>query len=195
MLRRGPSTHLGLLARSQSTPETFAEFYAEMSTSVLRFFVRETHDGHLALDLTAETFAKAFEKRQDFRGTNDRQGAAWLWAIARNELGRARRTRTVEMTALRRLGLERQVPTDDELLEIERMSFEQEMHNHLHDALGKLPSEQQGALRMRFIDELSYPEIAERLGVSYDVTRARVSRALRTLRSDRQLETSRVRET
>jgi RNA polymerase sigma factor (sigma-70 family) len=162
---------------------------------MLRFFVRETRDGQLALDLTAETFAKAFEKRHSFRGASDRQAAAWLWSIARSELAMARRTRTVELFALRRLALERQDPSDHEILEIERMGLEDAIHDHLRDALEKLPPEQQAAIRMRFIDELSYPEIAEHLGVSYDVTRARVSRALRTLRSDHALDSIHIRET
>jgi DNA-directed RNA polymerase specialized sigma24 family protein len=36
---------------------------------------------------------------------------------------------------------------------------------------------------LHFIDELSYDEIAQKLGVSNDVVRTRTSRALRTLRS------------
>ena len=194
MFRARRAATPGLLSRSRAVPETFAAFYAEMSAVVLRFFVRETHDGHRALDLTAETFAKAFEKRHDFRGVNDRQAAAWLWAIARNELARARRTRTVEMAALQRLGLERQIPTDHELLEIELMDLEQEVHDHLHDALRRLPPDQREAIRMRFSEELSYDEIAERLGVSNDLTRARVSRGLRALRADHQLDWMRTRE-
>jgi RNA polymerase sigma-70 factor, ECF subfamily len=41
--------------------------------------------------------------------------------------------------------------------------------------------EQGDALRLRVIDERSYPEIAETLGVSEQAARARVSRGLRRL--------------
>lgn len=149
--------------------------------------MRETGDGHRALDLTAETFAKAFEKRHDFRGASDEQAAAWLWQIARNELARFRRSNSVELIAMRRLGLERPVPTDQELLQIEQMGAEADIHGCLQDALKRLPPDQREVIQLRFIDELSYPEIAETLGVSYDLARTRSSRALRALRASGQM--------
>jgi Sigma-70 region 2 len=58
----------GLLARSRASPHAFGDFYEQMSPQVLRFFVRRTGDPHRAVDLTAETFARAFEHRSEFRG-------------------------------------------------------------------------------------------------------------------------------
>src|SRR5271154_5533921 len=111
----------GLLARSRTSDAPFADFYDVMAPAVLRFFARRTRDSERAFDLTAETFAKAFEKRQDFRGSSDEEAAAWLWSIARNELARHGRTRTVELAALQRLGLERPNPTDVELRQVEEL--------------------------------------------------------------------------
>ena len=100
----------------------FADVYDELSPAVLRFFARRCRESELAVDLTAETFAKAFEKREDFRGSSDREAAAWIWSIARNELARYHRTRSVELSAIRRLGLERPRPTDEELRRIEELT-------------------------------------------------------------------------
>jgi len=44
-----------------------------------------------------------------------------------------------------------------------------------------LPAEQREALQLRVVDELDYPTVADRLGVSEVAARARVSRALRAL--------------
>jgi RNA polymerase sigma factor (sigma-70 family) len=185
--RRSVARVPGLLARSRSSSNTFAEFYEQMSQPVLRFFVRQTRDGHRAFDLTAETFAKAFENRQDFRGATDEQAAAWLWRIARNELARYRRSRSVELAAARRLGLERPAPTAEELRHVERLTAVEVVRERIQDALKTLPPDQREILRLRFLDELSYHEIAQQLGVSYDVVRARTSRALRALRDSEQL--------
>lgn len=178
---------LGVLARSRSEPGAFADFYEQMSPSVLRFFARQTRDGHAAFDLMAETFSKAFEKRSDFRGTTDKQAAAWLWSIARHELARFRRSRSVEMSALHRLGLERPTPTDDELGQVEWLIAREDVRRHIRAALGTLSPDQQDVIKLRFIDELSDHEIAERLAVSHDVVRARASRALRALGASEQL--------
>lgn len=176
----------GLLARSRASPHAFGDFYEQMSPQVLRFFVRRTDDPHRAVDLTAETFARAFEHRREFRGASDEQAAAWLWRIARNELAGYRRSRAVELAAVQRLGLERAL-TDEELLQIERLSTTEELREQIQHALEVLPDEQQEVIRLRFIDELSYDEMAEKLGVSNDVVRTRTSRALRALRASAHL--------
>lgn len=48
-------------------------------------------------------------------------------------------------------------------------------------AFEPLPAAQREALRLRVIDELDYPEIARRMGASVEVTRDRVSQALRSV--------------
>jgi RNA polymerase sigma-70 factor (ECF subfamily) len=161
-----------------------------MSPSVLRFFAGQTHDGQAAFELLAETFSKAFEKRQDFRGTSEKQAAAWLWRIARNELARFHRSRFYEMSALQRLGLERPAPTDQELREVERLTAREDIRHRISVALDTLSLDQQEVIKLRFIDELSDQEIAERLAVSHDVVRARASRALRALGASEQLQTA-----
>ncbi len=50
--------------------------------------------------------------------------------------------------------------------------------------LESLPAEQREAVRARVIDESSYDEIATELGTSAMVIRQRVSRGLRTLRTE-----------
>jgi RNA polymerase sigma-70 factor (ECF subfamily) len=179
---------LGMLARSRSSPRAFADFYEETSPSVLRFFAGQTHDSQAAFDLLAETFSKAFEKRQDFRGTNDEQAAAWLWSIARNELARFHRSRSYEMLALQRLGLDRPAPSDEELREVERLIVREDIRRQISVALDTLSPDQQEVIKLRFIDDLSDQEIAERLAVSHDVVRARASRALRALGASEQLQ-------
>ncbi len=173
----------GSLARSRVAPQTFGEFYEEMSPGILRYFARQTRDPHRAFDLTAETFAKAFEKRDEFRGSNDQQAAAWLWSIARTELARFRRSRTIELAALGRLGLERPEPSDAELREVIRLTGLEELRNHLQQALTLLPADEREVIHLHFVDHLNYAEIAQHLGVSSDVVRSRTSRALRTLRA------------
>jgi RNA polymerase sigma-70 factor (ECF subfamily) len=158
-----------------------------MSPSVLRFFARQTRDSQAAFDLTAETFSKAFEKRYDFRGASDQQAAAWLWSIARHQLARFRRSRSVEMSALGRLGLQHPTPSEDELRRVERLIAIEDIRQHIRIAMDTLSPDQREVIKLRFIDELSNQEIAERLAVSVDVVRARASRALRALGANEQL--------
>ena len=178
----------GLLARSRASPQAFSDFYEEISPEVLRYFLMSTRDPQVASDLTHETFMKAFEHRREFRGASDKQATAWLWQIAHNELKQHWRSRSAELGAVERLGLEHVTLSDGEVLEGERFVAAEELRERIQHALEVLPDAQQEVVRLRFIDDLSYDEMAEKLGVSNDVVRTRTSRALRALRSSGQLD-------
>jgi RNA polymerase sigma-70 factor (ECF subfamily) len=72
-----------MLTRSRSVPEAFAGFVEGVRPQMLRFFARRIGDSEQAADLTAQTFARAFERRADFRGVTDEQAYGWIWGIAR----------------------------------------------------------------------------------------------------------------
>lgn len=76
------------LRRTRRQPSAFADVYATQAASLLAFFVRRTFDVEVAADLTAETFACAFEDRRRFRGSTDEEALGWLYGIARHQLSR-----------------------------------------------------------------------------------------------------------
>jgi RNA polymerase sigma factor (sigma-70 family) len=130
----------------------------------------------LVLDLLAETFARALERREQFdpeRGP----AAAWLLGIARHLVLDAVRRGRVGDESRRRLGMERIVVEDEQLELVERDSA-----SELQRSLGGLSVEQREALERRILREEPYAAIAERLGCSEQVVRKRVSRGLAALR-------------
>lgn len=159
----------------------FARFYERTYPSLLRYLVHLTGDGHLAIELTAEAYAKAFEKRHRFRGSTREEAIGWVWAIARNEVRMHWRGRAVELAAIERLQLPRPAPDDAELARIDDLLTAERDAAPVIGALHELPKDQQDVIRMHVIDELEHSEIAAILGVSADVVRARVSRGLRRL--------------
>ena len=154
------------------------ELYRRESARLLVFFTRRTYDAQLAVDLVAETFARAYESRARVRGE---QPAAWLWGIARNVLRDAHRRGSAERRALRRVAVEPPALNDGEVARIEELAGLGELRSAVAAALQTLPAEQREALQLRVVDELDYPTVADRLGVSEVAARARVSRALRAL--------------
>jgi RNA polymerase sigma factor (sigma-70 family) len=169
------------LRRARREPSAFGGFYASQSRQLLAFFVRRTFDVEVARDLTAETFAQAFEHRRRFRGSTDAEASGWLYGIARHQLSRYGRNGQVERKALERLGV--QVPTVsaedyDHIVELAGLA---ELRDRVAAVFGELSDDQRDALRLRVIDERSYAEVALKLGISEQTARARVSRALRRL--------------
>jgi RNA polymerase sigma factor (sigma-70 family) len=155
--------------------------YTVHSKGLLRFFVRRTDDTQVALDLWAETFAAACAGRHRFRGRSSQEGAAWLYGIAHRQLATYHRRGAARQRALHRLGLERP-PADPELIaEIERDAGLAELRCRVAQALGDLSAANRDAIRLRVVEELPYAEVAERLGISEQTARARVSRTLHAL--------------
>lgn len=157
--------------------EDFGELY-ERTYPIVRAYLRRRTGPRpdLVLDLVAETFARALERREQF---DPRRGPAvgWLLAIASHLLVDAVRRGRVADRSRRRLGMERIEVDDDQLALVERESA-----SGLQQTLTRLPAEQREAVERRVLQEESYAAIAERLGCSEQVVRKRVSRALSTLK-------------
>jgi RNA polymerase sigma-70 factor (ECF subfamily) len=148
---------------------------------LLAFATRRTFDAELALDVVGEAFAVAFERRSRFRGTTLEEAVAWLYAICRTVLSHHFRRRGAERRALTRLGVERPVMGEDERRRIEELAGLSELRAAVARALEHLPIDQRAAVRLRIVDELSYDDLACRLGISPQTARARVSRGLRAM--------------
>lgn len=169
-----------LLIASGEDPGAFTELYRRHAEDLLRYFAKRTLDPEAAAELTAETFAQAFASRTSYRdqGVN---GVAWLYGVARNQLGRFFRNGRVDAAARARLGMpERDLPAED-YERIEDLVDFAPLKEALTAALDTLSEEQRDATRLRVIDGLGYSEVAARLGCSEDSARQRVSRSLRRM--------------
>ncbi len=159
--------------------EGFAVLY-ERRHRLIRGYLRRRLGSHpdLVLDLVAETFARALERRDQFDG--DRGPAAgWLIGIARHLLLDAVRRGRVDDASRRRLGMEPIAYGQHEL-----EFFAREDASELERALARLPDEQREAIEKRVLEEEPYAAIAAGIGCSEQVVRKRVSRGLAALRRD-----------
>lgn len=183
MIAREPSAD-GVLLRCAAAGDrdAFSEFYERHETIVAGYLVRRTRDPELAADLTAETFAAAILAAGRFR--DDGQSAlGWLLGIARNLLGRSWQRGQIEQRARQRLGVQSVAYSEASLERVEALIDDANPANPLLVALAALPDTQRDAIRAHVLDEESYAELAERLGVAEATLRQRVSRGLARLRT------------
>lgn len=155
--------------------------YASHREALLLFLARRTADPEIALDLWAETFAHAAAGLTRFRGDGEAESAGWLYGIARKRLALYYRRGHAEQRALDRLKLERP-PADPGLLaQIEHRAGLVALRSELADALAQLSPAVRGAVQLRVVEERSYLDVAQRLGITEHAARARVSRGLSAL--------------
>ena len=169
-----------LLVASRDDPEAFTELYRRHAEDLLRYFARRTLDPEAAAELVAETFAQAFASRMTYteRGVN---GVAWLYGVARHQLGRFFRTGRVDAAARWRLGMPKRDLPGDDYERIEDLIDFAPIREALGEALETLSDDQREAMRLHVLDELPYAEVAKRLACTEASARQRVSRGLRRL--------------
>jgi RNA polymerase sigma-70 factor (ECF subfamily) len=157
----------------------FSALYRRYLPLVLRWLLAHTRDREVAADLAAEVFAAALIAARRYRPERGEPGA-WLLGIARNKLRESARHRRVEESARRRLGLEPGPLEDADLDRVEELAS---LGGEVLALVEQLPEDQRAALEGRVLGERSYAELAEHLECSEMVVRQRVSRGLKTLRS------------
>ncbi len=155
--------------------KAFGALYARHAEAVHGWFAARV--AWAAADLTAETFARAWLARRNFRDQRDGSALPWLLGIGRNVLRESARHDRIETAARQRLGLPLELTDDDFSAVDERLS----PRPSLRAALEALPPHERRALELRVVDELPYDDVARSLRIRPAAARLRVSRALRRL--------------
>ena len=150
--------------------QAFERLYQAYGREVYRYVLAMVRNPAEAEDVTQATFLNAYRALR--AGAEPRAPHNWLIAIAHNAC------RSSVRRAMRR-------PQEVPLGEAELAVADRERPNvrELLRALGRLPFNQRSALTMRELEGLSYPEIAETLGVTVPAVEALLARARRTLRT------------
>jgi RNA polymerase sigma-70 factor (ECF subfamily) len=129
-------------------------------------------------DLTQEVFLRAYRAFGRLRA--DSNYRAWLYKIATN----------CAYTALKRAGREAVGVEDVERLAAsadghpEKQAIDRDALDRLRRLIEQLPPKQQAAVVMRYLQELSYAEIAQALACSQDSARANVYQGIQRLRRE-----------
>ena len=178
-----------LLHAARKDPHAFRELYDRYSGGIHGFHRRRTGSGEAALDLTAETFARAWMLRARFRDRAGGSAGPWLYAIARFVLLESVRRRRLESSAVARVGVLERLDREPA-----SVSPDEAWIDGLDEAIDELPDGLRQALELRIVGDLSYDEVAAGLGTSEGAARVRVARALSLLRArvtSREMEATR----
>jgi len=174
-----------MFRRSSSAPSDGDAFAAEALRFLEPLFataMRLTRNRADAEDLVQDTFVKAFRFAGQFeRGTNLR---AWLYTILHNTWRNRLRTAGRDAVGLDDDEADRVVATTDGSgapETPERILMRGTLDADLQAALDALPDAFRQAVWLRDVEEFSYAEIAEMLGVPIGTVMSRISRGRRAL--------------
>ena len=173
----------------------FERLVAERTSDVYALLYRLTSDAEESRDLTQETFLRAFQNINRFRGDADLK--TWIYRIAINQARnrwrwwrRRRRDVTVSLDDSHGSGeqpLSASLRNED-APDPEQEALAREREGQLREALLELRSAYREAVILRDVEGFSYEEIATTLEISIGTVKSRLSRGRLALR--RKLEGS-----
>jgi RNA polymerase sigma factor (sigma-70 family) len=171
-----PSPGPGARAARRAVAGHVAQLFDQHASMVLGLCRLLLRDHHEAEDAAQQTFVSAY--RSMLRGSEPREPAPWLAAIARNEC-RARMRKRMRAPVALDGELESQLTDPSDLVEIADRRTELA---EITVAMADLPIRQREAVALRDFLGLSYEEVATTLSVSVPVVESLLFRARRRLR-------------
>jgi RNA polymerase sigma-70 factor (ECF subfamily) len=165
---------LRIIKAVKQNPKAFGELYRLYVEQVFRYLYSRVGNVHEAEDATAQTFLAAFESFDKFR--QDGHFASWLFTIARNKAVDHYRQRknisSIDEAAA--------ISVDNDPL---HGVIRSEQAAALSTLIQALPEEDRELLRLRFLANMSYPEIAHLLRRNEDAVKKSIYRLLARLHS------------
>jgi RNA polymerase sigma-70 factor (ECF subfamily) len=151
----------------------FEELVAAYGPGLRYFLEKMLHESHAAEDLLQQVWLDVF---RGVAGLADTQAfPAWLYRIARHRVFAESRRRRPKVCSVEEMDL----VVNEETTEAE---FTAEEASRLHAALDRLGPEHREILLLRYIEDLSYEEIARVTGCGLGTVKSRLHYAKRALR-------------
>lgn len=156
----------------------FEEAYKEESDAIFRFCLIRVSSREQALDITQETFLRFWQTLTT--GKKILNNKAFLFTIARRLVIDWYRKK-------KSLSLEDMASEEEDFVAPDKETSEENLFvgiegRYVLDKIKELPSAYREPLYLRFVEDLSPPEIAKILGVSTNATSVRINRGMVELR-------------
>ncbi len=180
-------TDLELVRRVQSGDKSaFDVLVLKYQQKVINLVTRYVHDPHIAMDVSQESFIKAYKGLKNFRG--DSAFYTWLYRIsintAKNHLvSKSRRMPDDDIDAQEA----EQYDGGGKLRDIstpENQMLAEEIKSTLNKAIEALPDDLRIAITLRELEGLSYEEISDAMDCPIGTVRSRIFRARESIESE-----------
>ena len=168
-----------MIARSLKETEAFSVIYQRHHDKIFRYIARRV-GGDRAADLTSEVFLRAFRLRRRYDTTRS-SCQPWLYGIATNVVGDdLRRFRRQQRIYLVTGSLA--IQPDDPYQQADEQLTADAVSDDLNRALGSLRTGDRNVFLLYGVENLTYQQTADALGIPIGTVRSRMARARRIIR-------------
>ncbi len=159
--------------------KAYAELMQRYKDSIYFMVLKMVNNKDDAMDLTVETFGKAFENLERYRP--DFAFSTWLFRIATNNSIDFIRKKRITTMSIHQIGEDdgedRTLQIKADVLNPEETSIKKQQTEQLKEIIDRLPSRYKTLITLRYFDELSYEEIAQQLDLPLGTVKAQLFRA------------------
>ncbi len=173
-------------ARDKGSHKAYADLMASYREPLYLLLLRMTHNTTTASDLTVETFSKAFLQLNRYSPTGT--FSSWLFSIGVNtyiDYLRKRKLETVSLNSITRTNdndfIEYQIPSEQP--NPEELMIRTQRDTALKEIVNQLKEPYRQIIELRYYEDLSYEEIAERMTIPIGTVKIRLNRAKTLLSS------------
>lgn len=170
--------HLVVKAR-EGSQKAYADLMQRYKDSIYFMVLKMVNNKEDAMDLTVETFAKAFEKLDKYQP--EYAFSTWLFRVATNNCIDFIRKKKLNTTSIHGMtdedGEEKQLQIKADVLNPEESSIKKQQTEELKLLIQSLPARYRNLITLRYFDELSYEEIAQQLDLPLGTVKAQLFRA------------------
>jgi len=159
--------------------KAYADLMHRYKDSIYFMALKMVNNKEDAMDLTVETFAKAFEKLDKYQP--EYAFSTWLFRVATNNCIDFIRKKKLNTTSINSMvdedGDDRPLQIKSDTLNPEEVSMKREQTQLLKLLIDSLPPRYRNLIVLRYFDELSYEEISEQLDLPLGTVKAQLFRA------------------
>ena len=155
---------------SAGDQQAFEYLFTRYRDALMRLFEQRLEEKTMASDLLQETFIKVYLHINDY--SKSYTFGQWVYSIARNTLVDHLRRKSGDVSLDERFRAPlATAPSPEESVIVNQTRA------HFYNALEELTPEYRQVIEMRFLEEYSYEEIAEKLGRPLNTIKTQIRRA------------------
>ncbi|MBS7563551.1 sigma-70 family RNA polymerase sigma factor [Mucilaginibacter sp. Bleaf8] len=162
----------------EGNQKAYADLMQRYKDSIYFMSLKMVNNKEDAMDITVETFAKAFEKLDKYQP--EYAFSTWLFRVATNnciDFLRKKKLNTVSINNMMDEEDDRPLQIKADVLNPEETSIKKQQSTELKLLIESLPPRYRNLLTLRYFDELSYEEIAQQLDLPLGTVKAQLFRA------------------
>ena len=164
------SDHQLIKLASEGDHQAFEHLFMRYNEAIHHLFEQRLSDKDVANDLLQETFIKVYLHIGDY--SESYTFGQWIYTIARNTLVDYLRRRADDVSIDEKfIAPMATTPSPEESVIINQRTA------HFEASLNEIPEDYRQIIEMRFLDEYSYEEIAEKLGRPLNTIKTQIRRA------------------